>query len=406
MQGHFYRPKCKCPKDAKKCTCGATWSYIVDVGIDPSTGNRKQEKKGGFKTKSAAQAACAIVVREVEQGIHIKESEITFEDFSKEWLADYENTGNPKKESTILVRKREIARLMPFIGKFKMKDTTRRHFQSALNSLKEKQYSQSALIGSYTTGRMIFKKAVEFEYIKTDPTTYASIPKSVKTIDNLELEEEVIKYLEKSELSLFLKTAKDKGLGKDYLIFLLLAYTGLRVGELCALKWKDIDFDGGSVSITKTLFNPKCDAKKYKLTTPKTKASKRKISIEEIVLEELKKHKAKQNLVIMKNRDTYHDKDFIFAKENIEHGYPEHVNTIGRHMRSILKKAGLNTSLTPHSLRHTHTSLLAEAGVSLPEVMERLGHKNARTTILVYTHTTKAMKKEASRKFGELMKSL
>jgi integrase len=406
MQGYFYRPKCTCPKDAKKCTCGATWYYIVDVGVDPSTGERKQEKKGGFKTKSAAQTACGIVIREVEQGIHIKESEITFEDFSKEWLADYDNTGKPKKESTILVRKREIARLLPFIGKLKLKDITRKQYQGALNSLKEKELSQSAIVGSYTTGRMIFKKAVEFELIKNDPTKYASIPKSVKIIDEIEEEEDLVKYLEKSELSFFLQTAKDKGVGKDYLIFLLLAYTGMRVGEMCALKWKDIDFDEGSVSITKTYFNPTCNAKKYKLTTPKTKASKRKISIEEIVIEELKKHKAKQNIILMKNRDSYHDKGFIFAKETTDLGYPEHINTIGRHMHSLLKKAKLNTSLTPHSLRHTHTSLLAEAGVSLPEIMERLGHRDAKTTTWIYTHTTQTMKKEASRKFSELMKSL
>ncbi|MHB1651627.1 MAG: site-specific integrase [Desulfitobacteriaceae bacterium] len=406
MQGYYYRPKCTCPDKKKKCKCGATWSYIVDIGVDPSTGKRKQEKKGGFKTKASAQTACGIVIQEVEQGIHIKESEITFEDFSKEWLADYENTGKKKKESTMLVRNLEIARLLPFLGKSKLKDVTRKQYQGALNGLKEKKLSQSTIVGSYTTGRMIFKKAVEFELIKNDPTRYASVPKSVKTIDELEEEEEIIKYLEKSELKVFLQTAKDKGLGKDYLIFLLLGYTGMRVGEMCALKWKDIDLVEGSVNITKTYFNPTCNAKKYKLTTPKTKASKRKISIEEIVLEELKKHKAKQNIVIMKNRDSYHDKDFIFAKEVKDLGYPEHINTIGRHMHSLLKKAGLNTSLTPHSLRHTHTSLLAEAGVSLPEIMERLGHKDAKTTTWVYTHTTQTMKKEASRKFSELMKSL
>jgi integrase len=406
MQGHFYRPKCICPKDAKKCTCGATWSYIVDVGVDPSTGDRKQEKKGGFKTKGAAQSACGVVIQEVKNGTYIKESDITFEDFSKEWLTDYENTGKPKKESTILVRKREIARLSPFLDKLKLKDITRKQYQEALNSLKEKNLSQSAIVGSYTTGRMIFKKAVEFELIKKDPTRYASIPKSAKVNDEFEEEEETIKYLEKSELSYFLQTAKDKGLGKDYLIFLLLAYTGMRVGELCALKWKDVDLAEGSVNITKTYFNPTCNAKKYKLTPPKTKASKRKISIEEIVIEELKKHKAKQNIILMKNRASYHDKGFIFAKETNDLGYPEHINTIGRHMRSLLKKAGLNTSLTPHSLRHTHTSLLAEAGVSLPEIMERLGHRDAKTTTWIYTHTTQTMKKEASRKFSELMKSL
>lgn len=58
------------------------------------------------------------------------------------------------------------------------------------------------------------------------------------------------------------------------------------------------------------------------------------------------------------------------------------------------------------SLRHSHTSLLAEAEVSLPQIMERLGHKDESTTENVYLHVTKQMKKEASQKFKELMENL
>ena len=75
-------------------------------------------------------------------------------------------------------------------------------------------------------------------------------------------------------------------------------------------------------------------------------------------------------------------------------------------MRRLLKLAKLNESLTPHSLRHTHTSLLAEAGVGLPEIMDRLGHADDETTKTIYLHVTKPMKKEASQKFSELMKGL
>jgi integrase len=75
-------------------------------------------------------------------------------------------------------------------------------------------------------------------------------------------------------------------------------------------------------------------------------------------------------------------------------------------MARLLKLAGLNESLTPHSLRHSHCSILAEMGVPLQDIMDRLGHKNDDTTKNVYLHVTKTKKKEASHKFGELMKSL
>jgi len=405
MEGHFFKPNCKCPKDVKKCTCGATWSYLVDIGIDPKTGKRKQGKKGGFKTKKAAQLACGLVIQEVEQGTFVHESDITFEKFSEEWLEQYENTGKVK-ESTVRTRKIQIARFFPFLAQLKLKNITRKQYQDALNSFKEQGLAEVTTKGAHHAARMIFKKAIEFELIRSDPTQYAVAPRTVKTIDELEKEEEIVKYLEKDELSLFLKTAKEQGLDKDYPTFLLMAYTGMRVGEVCALKWKDIDFEEGTVSITKTLYNPFSSATKYKLFTPKTKASKRVITIDKVVLDELERHKAKQNIILMKNRDIYHEKDFIFAMERKNQGYPENVNKIERRMERILRIAKLSTDITPHSLRHTHTSLLAEAGVSLPEIMERLGHKDARTTTMIYTHTTKTMKKEASEKFSELMKSL
>lgn len=75
-------------------------------------------------------------------------------------------------------------------------------------------------------------------------------------------------------------------------------------------------------------------------------------------------------------------------------------------MKQLLKEAELNERLTPHSLRHTHTSLLAEAQVGLEQIMDWLGHSDYETTKNVYLHVTKEMKKEASQKFGELMRSL
>jgi len=419
MQGHYYRPECKCP-DKKKCTCGASWAYILDIGVDPKTGGRKQKKKSGFKTRKAAQSAAGVVMQELDQGTFIQESDISFEDFVKDWLEYYKNTGKKKrKDGTIRIREHEIGHLKKYLAKLKLKDITLKQYQNALNDLKENGkgkdkkgndkggLSEKTIEGIHITSRMIYKRAVELGMVKIDPTQYAYIPKDeVKTVDELEAEEEEIKYLEKEELSLFLKTVREYGVDKDYPVFITLAYTGMRVGELLALKWKDIDFDEDTINIYKTLYNPKNNIKEYKLVPPKTLTSKRKISVDKAVLDELKKHKAKQNVVKMENRSIYYDKDFIFTKEKEYLGYPEIIKTIERRMRRLLKLANLNTDLTPHSLRHTHTSLLAEAGVSLPEIMERLGHKDDKTTRLVYMHTTKAMKKEASQKFSELMKSL
>lgn len=416
MKGHFYKPHCKCvdskgeSKKTKKCSCGATWSYIIDVGTDPKTGKRKQKKKGGFKTKTEAQEAAALLVVEKKQGTYVDESNVTFEKFAYEWLEIYNASGKPKKQGTIRIRKHEIQRLLDYFAKLKLKDITRKMYQDALNKLKERGFAENTLDGAHRTGRMIFKKAIELGLIKMDPTEYAYVPKDVKTVEELEKEDEVPKYLEKEDLSIFLNTVKKDGLDRDYPIFMLLSYTGMRAGELCALKWKDIDFDEETIKITKTYYNPTNNIKKYELVPPKTATSRRTIDIDPKVLAVLEEHRSLQKQVRMRYRNTYHDEDFVFAKMDGNYpGYPELIKTIENRMRRSLKIAGLSKELlelTPHSLRHTHTSLLAEAGVSLPEIMARLGHKDEDTTKHIYLHVTKEMKKEASQKFARLMENL
>lgn len=278
-------------------------------------------------------------------------------------------------------------------------------YQDALNDLKGQCYSDSTREGIHRTGRMIFRKALELELIKKDPTEFAYVKKDKKTIEQLE-EEEVPKYLEKEELALLLETAKANGLDHDYLVFIILAYTGIRVGELVALKWKDIDFKNHTISITKTYYNPNNNALEYQLVTPKTRKSRRIIIVDEEVIHQLMEHKKVQEEAIERLGDAYYNNDFIFAKMERQYGYPIVIKTVQNRMARLLRMSGLNPELTPHSLRHTHTSLLAEAGVSLEQIMERLGHTDDQITKNVYLHITQEMKKEASQKFAELMRSL
>ncbi len=104
--------------------------------------------------------------------------------------------------------------------------------------------------------------------------------------------------------------------------------------------------------------------------------------------------------------DDYYNQNFIFGKMERHFGYPIVVKNVRDRMKRLLRIAKLNGDLTPHSLRHTHTSLLAEARVSLEQIMDRLGHTDDQITKNVYLHVTEEMKKEASQKFSELMRSL
>lgn len=402
MKGHFYKPHCKC---SGKCTCSATWAYIIDIGKDPSTGRRKQKKKGGFRTKKEAQNAVSLIIADLQHGNYVKEKNITFEDFAFQWLNLYGSSGRVK-ESTVRVRKHEISRLLDYFAKLKLTEVSRQMYQDALRDLFNKGLAENTIDGINRTGKMIFKKAIELEFLKNDPSLFSQAIRKSRSIEDIEGNIHLPNYLEKSELKFFLETAKKHGLEQDYPIFIILSYTGLRIGELCALKWSDLDFDQQLISITKTYYNPTNNQKKYKLLTPKTINSIRKIDIDQTVINALKQHLLFQKKVKLRLNNSYNDENFIFTNLTTAPGFPLYIKKIEIRMRRLLNLASLNIKLTPHSLRHTHTSLLAEAGVGLEQIMERLGHKDENTTRSVYLHVTKSMKKEASIKFEKLMDDL
>ncbi|MCM3598656.1 tyrosine-type recombinase/integrase [Metabacillus idriensis] len=385
---------------------GDRWMYVVENGIDPQTGLRKRIVKKGFLKQKEANAALKEFERN-SKGKSFDDNNITFEQMAEDWLNVYSETD--VKISTIRVRNHEIGHLYRYFAKYRIKDITKRMYQSALNDLKKnQQLAHNTISGIHGTGRMIFKRAMEQDLLLVDPTEFAFIPKDKKTVEEIENQKVQEKYLEKHELKALLDTAQDHGAIDDYVIFLTLAWTGLRAGELLALKWKDINFVDQTINITKTYYNPKNNTKDYKLLPPKTKGSIRKIDVEDEVLNALHKHQLKQKEIKLQVGKEYYDHDFVFGRLNPPYfGYPHFIKTIENRMDSLLNKTpSVHKRLTPHSLRHTHTSLLAEAGVELLQITDRLGHTEDDTTTQVYLHITKDRKKEASQKFGNLMRSL
>lgn len=402
MKGHFRKRGCKCPSN--NCTCGKKWSFIIDVGKDPKTGKRKQESRSGFKTKQEAEAAAAALITEVNKGIFIKESDMLFKDWANDWLLLYIERNGPKP-GTIRLRQYSIKMLLPYFAHIKLKNITEEMYQSALNDLKDQDFSRSTIEGVHTTAKMIFKMAVNKRMLKIDPTQNAYIKKDPQVIIESD-EEDLPLFFEREDLELFLNTVRNKGLFMDNAIFTTLSSTGMRVGELVVLKWKDIDFDKRTIHITKTYFNPDNNTIKFELVPPKTKSSRRKIVISKVVSDILKKHKEEQEKLIKHFDDSYCNYGYVFANFNRHPGYPILIKFVESRMSRLLKKTELNPVLTPHSLRHTHTSLLAEAGVKLEEIKDRLGHEDDEVTERIYLHVTKVMKTEAADKFSKHMGGL
>lgn len=401
---------------------GYKWRCVLEAPPHPVTGKRRQISRTADTKKEALARAEAALKKLTEDGIDEKEiKNMPFEKVAWEWYNVYSKTG--VKKNTLRIRKNEIKTLLKYFANINISKITSRMYQNMLNHMHDsgyavkgkngetvyKPYSKTTMSGVHTTAGMIFKYAIKHKMRKDNPCDGAIIPEKAVTVEELENKSIEDVYMEKHELEEFLRVVDEHGLYLDREWFYLLAFSGMRSGEMLVLKWSDIDFRTNEIRITKTLFNPRENMRLYELETPKTKGSIRTIEMDQSIMDMLKKHKRRQAKIRLARSldEEYHDANFVFCRDN---GYPFVQGSVVRRMQRIMKKTNIKKKLTPHSLRHTHISMLAEAGVDLPTIMERVGHDDEETTRKIYLHVTKKMKSDANEKmrnhFGNILSNL
>jgi integrase len=163
-------------------------------------------------------------------------------------------------------------------------------------------------------------------------------------------------------------------------LYVLAVYTGMRQGELLALKWPDVDLRGGRVSIRRTI--TKIGGRPL-LGEPKTAKSHRTITPTTGSLNALRAHRKRQLEEMMQRTGLWQDHGLVFASEAGTLISP--TNLRKRHFASLLKRAGLLADTRFHDLRHTCATLLLSRNVHPKYVQERLGHANIAITLDTYS---------------------
>ncbi|WP_210471676.1 tyrosine-type recombinase/integrase [Sporosarcina sp. 6E9] len=378
---------------------GKVWAYSVHNKDYLVNQLKKKITKSGFRTKKEAQLAANKIETALAEGTLLKESNITFETFANEWVKYY---ATQVKISSVRARSIAMKHLISAWGHIPLKQITKHMYQSHINEL-NKKYSHNYIDSIHTTGNMIFKHAIRQDLIHANPTVGFVMPKKQVTVEDIEDEDIQKKFLELDELETFLTITKEYGLDMDFLSFTTLAYTGMRLGEMIALKWSDLDFSKKTIRITKTYYNPSNKKTSYELLTPKTKKSVRTIKIDNRLIALFKAHRREQMELKMKQRLVYDDQNFIFAEST---GQPRVLKQVALRLQRLMKRMDTDKHITAHGFRHTHTSLLIEAGAGVKEIQERLGHGDVNTTMNIYAHMTKNVEEETSHKFSELTKGL
>jgi len=395
------KKKKKLPPGVRERDGRFTYRYSVEV-IKNGKLSRKQKETISYPTAKEAYDAGIQIEANRLSGKLIDEKNLTLGQWRDRWLQDYEIEREPR-EYTVRNRKTALNSLCKCIGEHtRIKDVTGDEYQGWLNQLKRDKKKKGTIQEYHSGAQLFFADAVRKKIIADNPAADVVLPAFKQTLEEIETNGPALpKFLEREQLQHFLGIIRFRGKPQEYNIFMVLAYTGLRIGELLALKTSDFDEDKRTLSITKTL-TVLSDVKKYTLGPPKTKSSIRKVTIGDSVIKVIKAQIAWRDKRIA-DGEALHNNDFIFWNTSYP-GFPANRISLALRFSSFLKIAELPVKLTPHSLRHTHVSLLAAAGVQLAVIQERLGHKNGETiTTRIYMHVTEDQRKLTPDRFEAIM---
>jgi len=376
-----------------------TWTYVVDIGLDPVTGKRKRKSKGGFKTKGECRAAASKLITEVENGSYFELSDMHIENFFIKYFDTVKQNLSHKTYTTYQYFSNYY--LVPSIGKMKIKDLRPMHIQDTYNEIL-KDRSPTTVRHIHNFLHKALNLAVKWKLITDNPSDDVEKPKRAKV---------EMSVLNEKQLNLFLKQLEKFSL---YLICAIAATTGMREAEICGLTWENIDLENKIIYVRSQL--QKVDGV-LKLVKLKTNNSRRKIQLPDNIVSILKDIRKKQEDNKKYFEDNYDPRGFAYAQAD---GRPYDPGYVSRNFNRVTREYKYkcekdngeieeNTivellNIPPirfHDLRHTHATLLLKAGVSVKVVAERLGD-TVDTVLHTYAHVLPDMQREAAEKLNDI----
>ncbi len=370
---------------------GNTWSYRIDVGI--VNGKRKQKEKGGFKSQKEAKQAMQLAIAElITQGELKENKKITLQAVFEEFIL-YE-APITRKHSTIVRYQSLYNNHIHVFKDMIIGDISPIDLQKFITKkISEDNLSNDYVKSIYNFLLVLWNYAYNKKYITDNVVKTIKSPKAYRSTGD-------IKIYTLDEIKLIWNRIKDTNGAPAFMLAFKL---GLRVGEIYALQWSDIDFNNNTVSITKQLQNQK---KKWCFTTLKTTNSYRKIKFDNELRQYLLDLKStqeynksffeesyKSNKIVdktSKKEVTLTITDLINVKQDGQMLTTDSCKPIAR-----ICKTDLNIHFKMHNLRHSHATFLLENGLNPKYVSERLGHSKLEFTLRLYTHVTQGMDDQA-----------
>ena len=274
---------------------------------------------------------------------------------------------------------REVRKhIIPGLGRIRLKSLTPAHLQSYYSSKCESGLAPRTVHYHHTLLHQALKMAVKWGYVRRNVAAVVDPPK---------VEKKEMNPLSAAQVKALLEAAKGDRLEAFYL---LAVSTGMRLGELQALKWADIDLRERTLSVNRTLSATKGGPE---FGPPKTSRSRRKIFLSRKSVEALRRHRERQATEKEAVADRWHDDDLVFCSVV---GTPLSRHNLGsRSFKPLLRRANL-PNIRFHELRHTCATLLLSKNVHPKLVQELLGHASISTTLDTYSHVLCGMSRRVA----------
>jgi integrase len=342
--------------------------WVAAISISP--GKRKkfyfEKKQDALKKKNEA-------LRELEQGTLATGKQQKLGEYLEDWL---ENVHKSKlRVGTYVNYKKLIKYVVTDLGGIWLQKLTPQHVQAFYSKKLDEKLSSKVVHDIHGVLHLALDNAVRWGMIPRNVCDLVTPPRIVsREVVPLSVEQAraLMKHVQGHHLEVLLSMA---------------VVTGMRRGELLALRWSDIDFERSRLLVLHSVNF--IAGYGYVEGKPKTAAGKRVVSLPAFLVEMLKKHRAHQ-LELREATENWQDHDLVFPNLSGSYMHPNHMGDL---FRKLVKEAGL-PPIHFHDLRHSAASILLCMGVNVKVIQELLGHSDISITLRTYSHLLPSMQKE------------
>ena len=357
----------------------------VTVGVKPDGSPKRQSFYG--KTEKEVFTKMTAALSEMHKGTYVEPTELTVGQWLDSFMETYKKPS--VKPTTYQLYRTQAAHIRRVLGAYKLKDLRAINVQQFIVVLQAQKLANSTIRSIVQLLWASLEKAVENDIIVKNVAHRVSLPAK---------EKKEIQVLSPEEQATFTEAAKSYRMGS---LFILDLCTGLRVGELLALHWEDIDFDKKLLRVKGTWISLKNDTtgKWYNtIGTPKTKSSYRDVPLQPVAIKLLHDIKKQQSEEMLRAGAAYERNDLVFCSKLGKIADERDVRDV---FIKVCKKANIKTGvdgLHVHCLRHTFATRGLENGISMRVMQDLLGHATFKETADTYSHVLPDTREEEMKK--------